>query len=539
MNILTTQHTIKNNTIELWCETFGKKNNPAIMLIMGNSCDAMMWPDDFCKNLAAHNFYVIRFDQRDTGLSTKIDFATNPYTLSDMALDVIAILNALAIKQAHIVGFSTGGLIAQLLAINHTERVSSLILMMTSPDLTIKNDAFAGKDMSSAWLPAPTKEFINAISAINAKSAPTNEEKIIQLVDNFSLANGTKAPFDRDFFYTLFKNFIERLEADPHKNSSIGHKSNHGLATSITPAINQQQLNSITIPTLIISGDQDPIFPPAHSKTIANAIPHAKLIIIENMGHVITPVFFQKITDAIIQNQLKIFIILSLVISPLVICMEVAPTNQPLEGNQLAKLRYKHNSCDTTPTNIDPCITIKEELTSESPLIHGVCHDYVRLQYIETNLTKKMIGAGWYTHYNALSDYFEKVTDPQKGDLIIYKDTANSPRILHSGIVINPGIIESKWGYNRKILIHPIYHVPMSYGNNVSYYRVIKTKDEITQDMKKKLDAQAPIESKKTKPINLHTVQNNNKKYQTTHMWYFGGALTILLVNLFMLNKKS
>lgn len=167
-------------------------------------------------------------------------------------------------------------------------------------------------------------------------------------------------------------------------------------------------------------------------------------------------------------------------------CMQTEPA-QPLQGKELIKLRVHHNCLYTIPVNIDPCITIKKELTSESPLIHGVCHDYVRLYYMKTNLTKKMIGADWYTKYNALSDYFEEVTDPEKGDLIIYKKNENNSKILHSGIVIKPGIIKSKWGYSTKILIHPIYHVPLFYGNHVSYYRAIKTKDEITEDMIKKL----------------------------------------------------
>jgi len=110
-------------------------------------------PINFAKIWLQGDFNVIRFDQRDTGLSTWVDFNKNPYTLLDMVEDVCELLDALTIQKAHIVGFSTGGTIAQLLAKNHPDRVSSLTLLMPSMDITIKNDAFVGKDMSKAAFP--------------------------------------------------------------------------------------------------------------------------------------------------------------------------------------------------------------------------------------------------------------------------------------------------------------------------------------------------------------------------------------------------
>jgi pimeloyl-ACP methyl ester carboxylesterase len=172
---------------------------------MGNSCDAVMWPDQFCQLLAEQGLFVIRFDQRDTGLSTWVDFAEAPYTLMDMAQDIVGLLDALKIEKAHIVGYSTGGLIAQLLAIYFPKRVLSLSLLMTSTDLTIKNDAFRGLDMSKAKLSPPKPEFIKGIFALHAKPQTNLGEKVSFLVESFRLANGPKADFDTGFFSELFE----------------------------------------------------------------------------------------------------------------------------------------------------------------------------------------------------------------------------------------------------------------------------------------------------------------------------------------------
>jgi pimeloyl-ACP methyl ester carboxylesterase len=290
------------NHMQIWYETFGNKSNPAVLLMMGNSCDAIMWPDIFCQSLAERDYYVIRFDQRDTGLSSWIDFAKEPYTLMDMVDDAIGLLDALNIQKAHIVGFSTGGLIAQLLTIHFSQRVLSLILMMSSIDLTIKNDAFRGIDMSSSKLPPPKQEFIQAILHLNAVQPSSLPEKIKQLVENFRLANGSKSFYDEEFFYQLFERSLKRVDG---KSRKVGHESNHALATSATPIITEQKFATVSKPTLVIAGSEDPIFPPAHAEAMVKAIPYAQLLLIEKMGHILNPVFFLPIIDAVGQHMLE------------------------------------------------------------------------------------------------------------------------------------------------------------------------------------------------------------------------------------------
>jgi pimeloyl-ACP methyl ester carboxylesterase len=295
---MSTQKKVAVSTgIQIWYETFGDFNNPAILLMMGNSCDAIMWPDSFCQVLAENNYCVIRFDQRDTGLSSWIDFSQNPYTLMDMVKDVIGLLDVLNIQKAHIIGFSTGGLIAQLLTIHFSQRVLSLVLMMSSIDLTIKKNAFCGIETTYSDLPPPKPEFIQAVLKLNAISPSSLNEKVTQLVENFRLANGSKADYDENFFYQLFEKSLKRVDGQLKKG---GHESNHALASSATALITQQELKTISKPTLVIGGGEDPIFPPAHSKAMAKAIPQARLFLIESMGHILNPLFFRVMTEEII-----------------------------------------------------------------------------------------------------------------------------------------------------------------------------------------------------------------------------------------------
>lgn len=282
--------------IQIYYETFGHSENPPVLLNMGNSCDAVMWPDSFCQALSERNLFVIRFDQRDTGLSTWLDFSNAPYTLIDMARDIVGLLDTLGIEKAHIVGYSTGGLIAQLLAIHFSDRVQSLALLMTSTDLTIKNDAFLGLDMTQAKLPPPYPEFIQGILALGTRPQTTLQQKISFLVESFRLANGSKTKFDESVFSQLFERSLTRAKGKLRKG---GHESNHALATSATPLIQDTEFARITVPTLVISGSEDPVFPPGHGESLHKAIRGSTLLSVEGMGHVLNPIFFREIVEAI------------------------------------------------------------------------------------------------------------------------------------------------------------------------------------------------------------------------------------------------
>ncbi len=148
------QFTILND-ITLCYETFGNKTCPTIFLLMGNSTQGIMWDDDFCQKLAKSNYFIVRFDYRDTGLSSCINFDKNPYDLTDLTQDVLGLMDTLEIKQSHFVGLSMGGAIAQLLAIHHPSRVLTVTLLMTSPGFSIKNNAFNNRPTPGSNLSPP------------------------------------------------------------------------------------------------------------------------------------------------------------------------------------------------------------------------------------------------------------------------------------------------------------------------------------------------------------------------------------------------
>lgn len=121
--------------ISLWYETFGEKKNPPLLLIAGGLCQGILWPDEFCEALAKKGLYVIRYDHRDSGLSTCVDFTKAPYSLYDMAEDATQLLDYLKIEKAHACGISMGGVIAELMSAHFPERISTIALFSTSCDL--------------------------------------------------------------------------------------------------------------------------------------------------------------------------------------------------------------------------------------------------------------------------------------------------------------------------------------------------------------------------------------------------------------------
>lgn len=302
--VMDNEKTINANGIKIWCETFGNSHHPALLLIMGNSCDAFMWPLDFCQQLAASGWYVIRFDQRDTGLSSHIDFEQSPYSLNNMADDALALLNNLTIEKAHVLGYSTGGAIAMHFAHQYPNRVISLILMMTSLNLHIKNDAFQGKDISHAMLSPPKGEYITNIKTVMQKKTNTPQEKIQQYVNLFKLSNGSQLAFDEAYFYTLFEKSQNRRLSPSHKK--IGYESNHALATSVTPILSEEQLQGIFLPILIIAGGEDPIFQIDHAHKMAHTFPNAVLYIIKELGHVLNPLCFDEIISTLVMHTKKL-----------------------------------------------------------------------------------------------------------------------------------------------------------------------------------------------------------------------------------------
>ncbi len=283
--------------LRFWCETFGKSEDPALLLVMGSGGQGIMWPTEFCERLTQEGFFVIRYDNRDTGLSSSIDYAKNPYSLMDLGSDAIGILDSLNIQKAHVVGASMGGSIATLLGAHFPDRLETMVLMLATSDLSTVLDP---TDNNPTLLPKPKPEFLDWMREkleILAKTE-SREERINLYVDNARICNGSKANFDEESVRQLTSQIMDRTQ-------NLQGLNNHFLAMGASLKQLKAALPLITVPTLVLNGTEDPIFSVEHGQDLAKSIPGAKLILLENMGHNCNPVFYDDVIRAIKEHAQK------------------------------------------------------------------------------------------------------------------------------------------------------------------------------------------------------------------------------------------
>jgi pimeloyl-ACP methyl ester carboxylesterase len=285
----------KANGIELVYDTFGDPSAAPLLLVMGLASQMLAWDEEFCAMLAARGYWVIRFDNRDIGLSTRLgqsgvpDVAamlaqsmkgepvTAPYTLDDMADDTVGLMDALDIASAHVVGASMGGAIAQLVAIRHRPRLRTLTsIMATSGD---------------PGLPPPTPEAM----AVLLTPTPTERNAYIErYIKTWKVLRGAGFALDeaRD------PGRAGLLHARGLNPPGVARQ----LAAIIASGSRKQQLASLRAPTLVIHGDADPLVPVACGIDVARSVPGAKLVVIEGMGHALPIAMWPRIVDAIAEH---------------------------------------------------------------------------------------------------------------------------------------------------------------------------------------------------------------------------------------------
>ncbi|MFW9878508.1 MAG: alpha/beta fold hydrolase [Candidatus Thorarchaeota archaeon] len=290
----------KVNNIEIEYDTFGEPSSKPLLLIMGLGAQMINWDEEFCKKLVEHDFYVIRFDNRDVGLSTKFDEAGEPdilklymqalrgekieaaYTLEDMADDAVGLLDFLNINKAHVCGMSMGGMIAQVIAYRHHSRVLSLISISSStgdPDL-----------------PRPKPEAMEIL----IKPVPIGREAIIEEgVNRMRIIHGNGIPFDEER--------SRRFVTASYDRSSYRAGYSRQIAAILMAGNRKPALASIKVPTLVVHGNMDPLMPPEGGKDTAKAIPGAELLIIEGMGHSLPPEIWPQLLKAITENASKAY----------------------------------------------------------------------------------------------------------------------------------------------------------------------------------------------------------------------------------------
>ncbi|HDR8434429.1 TPA: alpha/beta hydrolase [Bacillus cereus] len=258
---------IKINDIDICTESFGNSEDPAVLLIMGAMCSMVYWDEEFCQQLADKGRYVIRYDNRDVGRSTTYEPGSSHYTVVDMADDAVGVLDAYHIDQAHIVGMSLGGMIAQIIALRNPQRVLSITLIASS---------IFGSEDNNRNLP-PIDEKILAYHANGAKLNWSDEESVANyLVTGSSLLCGSKHKFDE-------KRAYKQVEKEIKRANNLLSMFNHSLLKGDDSY--EGKLKGINIPTLVIHGTEDTVLPYEHGLALVNEIPHALLLTLEGSGH--------------------------------------------------------------------------------------------------------------------------------------------------------------------------------------------------------------------------------------------------------------
>lgn len=286
----------RHGSVELWSERFGSSAHEAILLIAGANAPGSMWPDALVATLVNNGFRVIRFDHRDTGRSTSRAFADAPYGIADMARDAIAVLDAHKVAKAHIVGLSMGGTIGQVLALDYSERLASLSLMLTAAlDVDFASAyaaAMQGVDHQSA-LPGPSKEVVQVLMQ-NHSPATTLEAEVERRVSVWRTLNGEHADFDAEDFAARERAAIEHA-------GTLAPPTNHALARPV-PLSRGRELSRVKTPTLVIQGGQDPLNPPPHGRHLAELIPNAKLVEVFELGHALPSSVITKLCHLLIAH---------------------------------------------------------------------------------------------------------------------------------------------------------------------------------------------------------------------------------------------
>ncbi len=289
----------ESNGIEIAYEDMGGLDAPPIVLIMGFSAQLTDWPLDFCRALAESGYRVIRFDNRDIGLSTKFSGVrvkgnsllraaqfwafgrptAVPYTLPDMARDTVGLLDHLGIESAHVVGASMGGMIAQIVAAEHPERVRTLGLVFTST-----NEPF---------LPPPSPRCFDGLFRGPSGDA-SREEKIAFTVKFLSSLSGRKHRIpESDLFAQAETNFDRS-----HYPAGMVRQLAAVMGTGNLVRFSRR----ITCPTVVLHGTDDPLVRPQGGKAIARAIPHADLQLIDGWGHDLPATLIPEITGRLLAN---------------------------------------------------------------------------------------------------------------------------------------------------------------------------------------------------------------------------------------------
>jgi pimeloyl-ACP methyl ester carboxylesterase len=272
---------IQLDGVQLCTDSWGEPAGPPVVLIMGLGASMLWWPDDFCRSLAAGGRFAIRYDHRDTGRSTTYPRGQPGYTSDDLVSDVVCVLDAYELETAHLVGVSAGGAIAQLVALDHPGRVLSLVLISTSPAVSVGRE-----------LPPPTDVFGRFFSGLAIDRS--DPESVIDYRVRYTLMlAGSEHRLDE----VKLREFVRR---DVERARDFAAASNHDqLGGNVRE---RGPLSSITAPTLVMHGTADPLFPIEHGQALAEVIPNAHLVPANGAGHGLESMDTAMVVTAILKH---------------------------------------------------------------------------------------------------------------------------------------------------------------------------------------------------------------------------------------------
>ncbi|ODT71946.1 MAG: hypothetical protein ABS75_05560 [Pelagibacterium sp. SCN 63-23] len=275
----TTDKYVPRPGAQLFTQATGLPQNGTILLAMGATASMAWWPPAFIAALAKAGYRVIAFDHRDTGRSTLSDPGAPPYDVNDLAGDLVAILDAYEVPAAHLVGMSLGGLVSQIVALTHPDRVATVTLFAAEP----LNNAYDGEGM-----PAEMMAHFGDLGTLDWTSREAVTAFLLRIAE-LSAAPGR--PFDREAA-------LDRIGRELDRTSNMQVAFNHAmLAGKIDPGLMAQD---IARPTLVIHGEADPLISVAAARKTAELVAGARLIVLDNVGHELTPADVQPLSKAIL-----------------------------------------------------------------------------------------------------------------------------------------------------------------------------------------------------------------------------------------------
>lgn len=274
---------IHANGVDLCTGSFGDPADPAILLIMGAMASMLWWDEEFCRMLAGHGHYVIRYDHRDTGRSITYEPGLPPtYTVDDLVDDAVGVLDAYGIERAHLVGMSLGGILAQIIPVKYPGR--ALTITMIASTIT-------GPEQPD--LPGIDQKILDYHAGGTTVDWASEPETVAFMAHGWELLNGSAHPFDEKRARELATQEFRRAE-------NLLSMMNHAQLTGGEEWY--EKLGEIDIPSLVIHGTEDCVLPYPHGIALARKIPGSHLLTLQGSGHELHRDDWKTIIDAIVQH---------------------------------------------------------------------------------------------------------------------------------------------------------------------------------------------------------------------------------------------